>query len=572
MKGKIKAHHVVLAFMLALFLSFMFFSGCGEETKTVTKTVHDTLTVTDTMYLEVIRVDSPYATMSNLTQGQTVKLTVKATKQAVVGNLTFYWFADGGQLDQTEGDTVSWKAPDDEGVYKVTVHATDGEYIGIGVGLIGVGMYVPTVTPYFVGGPDCGGTICHAATVALWEETGHAEAWATLQASGHASSSCNPCHTVQDTIPGNSGFNDAPIVRFENVQCENCHGPASDHLAGIGFPVVSYDVMVCGVCHNGTHHPYLAEWEASAHGHALENHGASVASCQGCHEGVGGTVRLSEDLGTFYGGGSIARPDTTLHPINCITCHNPHSDENPGQVRTVADVHLVEANGENPVVVDGGVGKLCMQCHHARHSAEEQLAEGDAHFGPHPSTQADMLAGKSGYEGVASAGYDWGRAIHLYVENSCKTCHMNEQEFSQFGMAIVNHVFEPTVEACEYCHGEISDFSDIPAAEDFDGNGTVEGLQIEVEGLLELLTEALVADGLDTLGVGVAGALGDTSKSTYVQREAGYNLVFVEDDGSMGVHNPRYAIKLLQQSYQYLTGSLPKNAAILRSDEKPVAW
>jgi hypothetical protein len=572
MKGKIKAHHLILAFMLALFLSFMFFSGCGEKTKTVTEKVyvHDTLTVTDTMYLEVVRVDSPYATLSNITQGETVQLTVKATKADFVGNLTFYWFADGGQLDQTEGDTVSWKAPDDAGVSKITVHATDGEYIGIGVGLIGVGMYAPTRTPYFVGGPTCD---CHGTLLADWEDTGHAVAWATLQASGHALPSCNPCHTVQDTIPGNSGFNDAPIVKFENVQCEDCHGPASDHLATLSPEdiIISYDVMVCGICHNGTHHPYLAEWEASLHGHALENHGASVASCQGCHEGVAGAVRLSGDLGTFYGSGSIARPDTTLQPINCITCHNPHSDENPGQVRTVADVHLVEANGANPIVTDGGVGKLCMQCHHARHSAEEQLAEGDDHFGPHPSTQADMLAGKSGYEGVASAGYDWGRAIHLYVENSCKTCHMNEQEFSQFGAAIVNHIFEPTVEACAYCHGTISSFSDIPAAADYDGDGTVEGLQVEVEGLLDSLTHALVLSGLDTTG-GIANALGNDSISTYVQRQAGYNLVFVEDDGSMGVHNPRYAVRLLQQSYQFLTGSMPKNAAILRGDEKPVAW
>jgi hypothetical protein len=571
MKGKIKAHHVVLAFMLALFLSFMFLSGCGEETKTVTKTVTVTDTLVDTLYLEVIRVDSPHATLSNLTQGQTVQLTVNASKQAMVGDLTFYWFADAGHLEETEGDTVSWKAPDDEGAYKVTVHATDGEYIGIGVGLIGVGMYAPTVEPYFVGGPDCGGTICHAGKVTSWEGTGHAMAWQTLQESGHPASYCNPCHTVQDTIPGNSGFNEAPITKFENVQCESCHGPASDHLAGVGFPVVSYDVMNCGICHEGTHHPYLTEWEESVHANALASHGATSSSCQGCHEGVAAAVRLSDDLGTFYGGGSISRPDTTIQPIVCQACHDPHSAENPGQLRTVADVVLIEANGENPVVTEGGTGKLCMQCHHARHSAEEQLPEGDDHFGPHHSAQADMLSANTGYEGVAT-GFDWGRPIHLYIENSCKTCHLNMEEFSSVtGVAVTGHTFEPTVEACAYCHGEISDFSDIPAAADYDGDGTVEGLQIEVEGLLDSLTHALVLSGLDTTG-GVASALGDDSISTYAQREAGWNLVFVEDDGSMGVHNPRYAIKLLQQSYYYLMGSLPKNAAILRGDEKAVAW
>ena len=47
-----------------------------------------------------------------------------------------------------------------------------------------------------------------------------------------------------------------------------------------------------------------------------------------------------------------------------------------------------------------------------------------------------------------------------------------------------------------------------------------------------------------------------------VLRESGYNLVFVEADGSHGLHNADYAIQLLQQSIKKLTGSLP--AVLLR--------
>ena len=81
---------------------------------------------------------------------------------------------------------------------------------------------------------------------------------------------------------------------------------------------------------------------------------------------------------------------------------------------------------------------------------------------------------------------------------------------------------------------------------------------------------ALVADGLDTTGTDIFGALGDTLKSTYKQREAGYNLAFVEDDKSHGVHNPEYCIQLLQQSYNHLTGTDVPNAKILR-EEKAVS-
>ena len=48
-----------------------------------------------------------------------------------------------------------------------------------------------------------------------------------------------------------------------------------------------------------------------------------------------------------------------------------------------------------------------------------------------------------------------------------------------------------------------------------------------------------------------------------VLRESGYNLVFVEADGSHGMHNADYAIQLLQQSIKKLTGSLPAGTAPL---------
>jgi formate-dependent nitrite reductase cytochrome c552 subunit len=215
-----------------------------------------------------------------------------------------------------------------------------------------------------------------------------------------------------------------------------------------------------------------------------------------------------------------------------------------------------------------------MQCHHARRSPDNQVIVGNpsrpASFGPHESPQGDMVAGKSGYHGVAPAGFNWASPSHLNIQNSCKTCHLNMVEWSPSGPAVTGHKFEPTTLACQNCHGVINDFAEIPAADDFDGDGSVEGLQHEVEGLLDLLTASLVADGLDTTNVGIGAALGDSSNSTQLQREAGYNLIFVEADHSLGVHNPDYTIQLLQQSYRHLTGTLPKNMAIVEGDNSVV--
>lgn len=567
---------VVAIFLPVLMFGLIFMSSCEEKEKIVTEIVHDTVKVE--VIVEIISVDEVYADPDSIAQGGKITLTAEVTAEDIAGELSYHWFADAGTFDQTESDTVTWKAPDDPGVYEVRVHVTDNVFIGIGNTPVGVGMYAPTVTPYYVGGQG-DGCSCHSGgSVAEWEETAHAHAWASLQESGHPASYCNPCHTVgYEGELGNSGYDEAPIAKFEDVQCENCHGPASEHPANpVGGTIeVSFDADNCGICHEGSHHPYMSEWEESPHNFdAGSAHGAPVnGGCEGCHEGVAAAERLAGDLSVFYGGApyGTAPRDTMDHPIAgivCSTCHDPHSDENPGQIRAVDDVPLVTANGESPVITEGGTGKLCMHCHHARRAPEPQIEEGYDHFGPHANPQADMMAGKSAFHGVAPQDFVWARPVHLNVVNSCKTCHLNMAEYtSEAEPAVTGHTFLPTVEACEPCHGVLETFDDIRANDDYDGNGQVDGVQTEVHGLLVKLEEALYESGIDTTGgADLAEALGDTLRSTKLQREAGYNWIFVEDDKSMGIHNPFYCVQILQQAYNHLTGEFPKNAAILEDE------
>jgi hypothetical protein len=567
----------IVAFLLPLFfVGLIFMSSCEEKEKIVTEIVTDTVEVE--VVVEIISVDEIYADPDSIAQGGSITLTADVTADEMAGELKYHWFADAGSFDKTEGDTVTWKAPDDPGVYEVRVHVTDNVFIAIGNEPIGVGMYAPTVTPYFVGGQGDACASCHSGAVALWEETGHAHAWAGLQESGHAASYCNPCHTIGYTDnPGDSGYDEAPIAKFEDVQCESCHGPASEHPGnpGGGTIEVSYAAENCGQCHEGTHHPYLTEWEESPHNFGAESaHGAPVnGGCQGCHEGVASAERLSGDLSEFYGGAPYGSPprDTLDHPVAgivCSTCHEPHDATNMGQLRTVADVPLVTANDESPIITDGGTGKLCMHCHHARRGPEKQIAEGYDHFGPHANPQADMMAGKSASHGVAPQDFVWARPVHINVVNSCKTCHLPMAEYvSEAEPAKTGHTFEPKVEACEPCHGVLADFDDIRANDDWDGNGQIEGVQTEINGLLHTLEMALYESGLDTTGgASIEDALGDTTRSTVAQRTAGYNLVFVEDDKSHGIHNPFYCAQLLQQSIIYLNPGKIPNAAIVRDE------
>lgn len=574
---------VLSLLVITVFVGLIVLSGCTDE-KEVVKT--EIVVEKDTILVNIISVDSIYANPDSITQGRSVTLSAQITKRAQAGNITLIWRATGGSFDDETADTVTWTSPDDPGVYTISVHATDGQFIGIGTRLIGVGMYAPTVTPYYLGDESCSG--CHSGVHSEWLMTGHADAWASLQNSGHPASYCNPCHAIgwefdlTDTSfvsnAGDGGYDEAPIIKYVNVQCEACHGPGSDHVTSMSADDIQIDweVMNCGKCHDGTHHPYLTEWLNSPHGFDpyTSSHGAGARNtCGGCHEGVAGAYRLEGDLSVFYGSGVVAtRPDTIdvpIEPVNCQTCHNSHSDENPAQLRTVDDVVLIETGGVNPIISEGGTGKLCMQCHHARHGPDEHIPGGDIRFGPHSSPQADVIAAETGYTGVAAPGFNWAGPSHLLVQNSCKTCHLNMIEYpGPAGSAVTGHEFMPTPEACVNCHGQVNDFEDIPAADDFDGNGIVEGLQVEVDGLMDMLREAIVASGLDTSTAGFVGAIGDSSISTLQQREAGWNWVFVNNDQSRGIHNPDYVVQLLQQSILYIGGTLPENAVIVRNDNE----
>jgi hypothetical protein len=412
----------------------------------------------------------------------------------------------------------------------------------------------------------------------MWEGTAHADAWATLQESGHPASYCNPCHTVGfEGEMGNGGYDEAPIEKFVNVQCENCHGPASEHPGnpGGGTIEIRWDATDCATCHEGTHHPYYSEWAQSPHNFGAESaHGAPTnGGCQGCHEGIAAAERLAGDLNQFYGGapyGTAPRDtmDYGIKGVVCQVCHDSHDATNMGQIRTTADVPLITANGESPIITEGGTGKLCMHCHHARRGPDEQIADGYDHFGPHANPQADMMAGKSASHGVADPSFVWARPVHLNVQNSCKTCHLNMAEYqSEASPAVTGHTFLPKVEACQPCHGTLTDFDDIRANDDWDGNGQAEGVQTEIAGLLHELEMTLLESGVDTTGgTDLVTALGDTNRSTVAQRTAGYNLVFVEDDKSMGVHNPFYCAQLLQQSILYLSPGKLKSAAIVQDN------
>ncbi|HSH45349.1 MAG TPA: multiheme c-type cytochrome, partial [Longimicrobiales bacterium] len=118
---------------------------------------------------------------------------------------------------------------------------------------------------------------CHVGMQAEWEETGHAHAWAGLQASDHAQESCEGCHTVNslgNLVEGQAGgYLAVEDERYQDVQCESCHGPGLPHVRNPDAQQPLASIMVdidgsngCGECHSGAHHPFVDEWAESPHG------------------------------------------------------------------------------------------------------------------------------------------------------------------------------------------------------------------------------------------------------------------------------------------------------------------
>ena len=109
----------------------------------------------------------------------------------------------------------------------------------------------------FVGEEQC--KSCHQKQYKIWQESEHAIAFEDLEAV-HKSfdPECIQCHTVGFNKPG--GFVDINITsHLMNVQCENCHGAAKEHVQSGGQKPVANNSWpkekMCGQCHVQKHSP-----------------------------------------------------------------------------------------------------------------------------------------------------------------------------------------------------------------------------------------------------------------------------------------------------------------------------
>lgn len=493
----------------------------------------------------------------------------------------------GAVAPDTQGQEWTTFRPMDAGEYTVNLTITTAagpastsikvkaaEYVGVGS--------IAGQNPNFRNG-QCAG--CHVDNTVDWEATNHSHAF-TLAIDGistdHFMERCLSCHVLgynTDPSANNGGFDDvqrelgwafpshpAPgdwqnivdnfpaLAAKTQIQCESCHGPGSEHKGDVNFTDISVETAVCAQCHDsGTHHVYVLQWKNSIHATGASFARGTSASCAECHSTWGFIAKIDplSNLDQKVGTGE---------PITCAACHDPHDAANPNQLRSVADVTLIDGT----VVQWGGKGRLCMNCHKARRTGAIQVETGGTRQDPHRSAQVDMLAANN----VANNfGYYIPSSTHRdALENSCVDCHMYETPTSDdagknllgshsFGVqALVNGAVVNNVAACERCHGEMESFHDIQARYDYDGDKTVEAAIDELHGLMDQVAMLLPPIGVPTFTV--------TNSYTRIQKQAAFNYNYVHEDNSEGMHNYQYAVGLIQLTLRALQGGVLAPGAI----------
>jgi hypothetical protein len=110
---------------------------------------------------------------------------------------------------------------------------------------------------------------CHPRTVKKWEQSHHALGLESLKKTGeHVNPECLACHTTRFGYVG--GYGSTPqTAHLGGNQCENCHGPAGQHVAdpenvrfrqALHLDLVSAEAQLCRRCHDAENDP---EWDFS---------------------------------------------------------------------------------------------------------------------------------------------------------------------------------------------------------------------------------------------------------------------------------------------------------------------
>ncbi len=505
---------------------------------------------------------------ASLPDGSTAEITPVAEEEGI------YYFT----ADVVGRFVVKLTITTDEGTNSTERVFSGNMYLGAG----GVGE----VDPLF---PQCG--TCHNDILQKWITTDHATAFqrgVDGQIPGFGAGRQRTATTGLATIDlqNNSYFSlkaetgwefpatpapgtfdalvdDHPeLAQVATIGCESCHGAGSVHTGGTSFwrdrdyMAAQFRSQSCMSCHDATRptaqfHSFRrsghidAVWSNSFRNRDGSN---SLSDCVRCHDGRA-YVNFTKGVGTNTSA-DVYGPDTFV-TITCEACHDPHEGglrKAPASADTLAGGFAYD-----PSIF--GAGATCTDCHKFRGDGYNEVMYTDIYsrFGPHYAGATDVMLGKGGYDFESQLPTSM---AHLHQGNACVDCHMSSAG-GEFRNLLGDHSWKmrytddegntrDLVEACQTCHAGITSFADIKGA-DYNMSGTVEPFMDEVQGLLTMLAESLPPVGEPTI------SWQQIDNDDIKMKGAYWNYRYVYGDQSLGIHNPKYVVALLQRSIENIT-------------------
>jgi len=498
------------------------------------------------------------------------------------------------KADQTGEYTVKLTVTTATGTDDTTISIYSANYLGVG-----------KVEGVDAEGASCMG--CHSSgskdftsIFDKWKVSGHGEAFKVpAETNSHFSSSCFKCHTTgtdHDAAASNNGFDDIStswvysgansqvwdslvtyypeLVNHAAVGCESCHGPGSQHSSGgdVNKIAVSLADGACAQCHDDPwRYNKVAQHENSLHAEALwsssfkrtTTDNSLGSNCSRCHDGQGYVTFMK---GEVFNAANLTEADHM--PITCATCHDPHGNGETASLRNSPAISDTLGNGFAYTV--GGTGQVCMNCHKARRDNVTYMSTSvTSTWGPHHSTQTDVLMGQNA---ASFNGSEFMSGSHQFaIENACVDCHMyatadtgtvDRDKYGGHTFKIVNpESGNANMKACASCHGTKANLEAFEASADYDRDGTIEGIQDEIDGLITILRTQLPPTGVDSVSYSLVQSSGDLNI-----KKAYWNYQLIAYDGSRGMHNTKFAVDVLNKSIAAIGGVVPVELVSFSAD------
>ncbi len=301
--------------------------------------------------------------------------------------------------------------------------------------------------------------------------------------------------------------------------------------------------LVCIECHSDTtrepiHNSYMLSTHAEA---ATVGYSAYGADCAQCHSNEGYLNYLATGQENEE---NISNPT----PISCGTCHEKHSTfdfENDGHDYALRALNPTTLWIDGATVIDfEGTSNSCIACHQPRNSYAIPGPTGDytitsKRFGPHHGPHSTMVEGIMGANVTGNVEYPVaGTAAHR-TGSSCVSCHMGESTDTSVGL----HSWNPSENCTTECHGG---GQNIPSE--------VSGFAADLQTLEDLLLAAGYISSSGYVQGDNGGDAGDSNPLVVPAKvaQAIWNYKTIKEDGTNGLHNPKYAKALLANSIEAL--------------------